>query len=282
MSINRLFLIAGYDAKGTIDDALVYYVRALSKLGDVIVCMDSDCDNSQMKKLTPYVRHISARRHGEYDFGSYKRAYMYARDARMLDNYDMVYMANDSVYGPLYDLKPILEQMEAKNLAAFGLVKNPNPDHPHIQSWFIGMRDTVFKTQWFDEFITSVKKLPNKGQITREYEHGFSKHLSARGLPWECMMTVKNRGVYNQIKKLYRAGLPFMKKVAFSRHGGAYGRQIAYVLDHIAPNARNAILSSARHTWGAEYINWLLTKNPVKVMYRGIKNGLHKICSGKL
>ena len=38
----RLFLFAGYDKDGIVDDALVYYVSALSKYGDVIVCMDND------------------------------------------------------------------------------------------------------------------------------------------------------------------------------------------------------------------------------------------------
>lgn len=282
MSATRLFLVAGYDAKGIVDDALIYYVRALSKLGDVIVCMDSDCSNTELEKLSPYVMHAVAHRHGEYDFGSYKRAYTYARDRGILADYDFVYMANDSVYGPLYDLKPILEDLESKNLAAFGLVKNPNRDHPHIQSWFIGMRPVVFNSKWFDEFILSVKKLPSKGQITREYEHGFSKRLTERNLPWDCMITVANRGVYNKVKKLYRNGLPFIKKVSFSRHGGAYGRQIEYVLRHASFDARSAILSSARHTWGAEYIDWLLTKNPATVLYRGIKNGLRKMRSGTL
>lgn len=282
MAAKRLFLFAGYDAKGLVDDALVYYVRALSKLGDVIVCMDSDCDDAELQKLSPYVLHAAARRHGEYDFGSYKRAYMYAREARILQRYAMVYMVNDSVYGPLYDLKPILEDLESKNLAAVGLVKNPNRDHPHIQSWFIGMRPAVFTSEWFDEFISGVKKLPSKGQITREYEHGFSKRLTERNLPWACLLTVQNRGVYNKIRKLYRAGLPFMKKVAFTRHNGAYGRQIEYVLRRVSPDARVAILSSARHTWGNEYIDWLLTKNPVTVLYRGIQNGLRKMRSGKL
>ena len=34
---------------------------------------------------------------------------------------------------------------------------------------------------------------------------------------------------------------------------------------------RDDILSSARETFGAEYINWLLTKNPVKILSRKMK-----------
>ena len=79
----RLFLFAGYDRDGIIDDAMIMYVRALSKMGDVIVCMDSKCKNSETAKLKPFVLHAMALRHGEYDFGSYKRAYTFARDKKI-------------------------------------------------------------------------------------------------------------------------------------------------------------------------------------------------------
>ena len=94
----RLFLFAGYNAHGLIDESLIFYIRALSKCGDVILCMDSDCSDSELKKITPYVLHATAQRHGEYDFGSYKRAYLYAADTGILDKYDFVYIVNDSVY----------------------------------------------------------------------------------------------------------------------------------------------------------------------------------------
>ena len=282
MSAKRLFLFAGYDRAGIVDPSLIYYIRALSKLGDVILCMDCDCATTELAKVAPYTIHASATRHGEYDFGSYKRAYIWAAQNLNLADYDFVYLVNDSVYGPLRPLGPVLENLETKNLDAFGLVCNPHPDHPHIQSWFIGCRRSVFLSDWFDTFIRAIKKLESKGLITRMYEHGFTASVVANGRTWGCLMTVRNRGVYNRVRGLYRRGLPFIKKVAFSRHGGAYGRQIYYVLHDADAEARNAILAGATHTWGAEYINWLLTKNPVKVLYRGIKNGLHKICSGTL
>ena len=282
MAKQRLFLFAGYDAHGIVDASLVHYVRALSELGDVVVYMDSDCDDTELNKLKPYVLYAGATRHREYDFGSYKRAYLYARDAGILQNYKHVYMVNDSVYGPLFDLGPILTDLESRNVAAFGLVCNPNRDHPHIQSWFIGMSRDVFMTEWFDKFITSVTHENSKGAITRKYEQGFSKLITAHGLKWECMATIAGRGIYNRVKYVYRTGVPFIKKVAFSRHGGTYGRQIAYVLHHIAPDTRDAILTSARRTFGDDYVKWLLTRNPIKIAYRGIKHGLQKIFSGKL
>ena len=273
----RLFLFAGYDADGIIDDSLVLYVRALSKLGDVILCMDSTCAANEIKKIKSYVLHSLARRHGEYDFGSYKRAYMWARDNLNLSSYDFVYMVNDSVYGPLFPLKPYLEKMESYNNDAFGLVKNTKAAHPHIQSWFIGMGKTVFMSKWFDEFITSVEKQKSKGAITKLYEHGFSKNVIDHGGIWACLYIAHNRDVYNKIKKYYRAKMPFMKKVAFTRHDGSLGPQISYVLKHLSPAVRNAIIKNAKRTYGTEFVNRTINQNRIVALIRGLKYAIQKI-----
>lgn len=282
MSIKRLFLFAGYDPQGKVDSSLIYYVRALSELGDIVVHMDNDSTDDSIQHLTPYVLHAEATRHGEYDFGSYKRAYNWALCNLNMADYDFVYMVNDSVYGPLYDLGAFLHLMESRAWDAFGPVCNPNTEHPHIQSWFIGMRLSVFTSAWFDKFITSVAPQSGKGTITRLYEQGFTAAVAEHGHSWGCIYTVANRGVYNKIKYLYRHGMPFMKKVAFSRHGGRLGRQILYVLCHIPVAARDAILENARRIWGNEYIDSLLTNNPFTIMMRAIKYGLNKARKGKL
>lgn len=278
----RLFLVAGYDKSGVADASLLYMVRALHEFGDVIVHMDNDPADDSIKKLAPYTLSARAARHGEYDFGSYKQAYLFARDHGILNNYDIVYMINDSVYGPLTDLGVALDKMERMHHGAFGLVCNPNKEHPHIQSWLIGMRRDVFLSAWFDEFITGVRRQSGKGIITALYEQGFTKLAASHGISWGCLYTVANRGVYNLVKKLYRDGMPFMKKVAFCRHNGALGRQIDYVLRHVNADVRTAILENARRTWGAEYIHWLLTKNPFKITMRATKYFLTKAYRGKL
>ena len=82
-SNKRLFLVAGYSAKNIVDAALVYLVQKLAACGDVILIMDSDTPRVELNRVRPYVLHADAVRHDEYDFGSYKRAYTYARDTEI-------------------------------------------------------------------------------------------------------------------------------------------------------------------------------------------------------
>lgn len=273
----RLFLLAGYDAHGTIDDALVYYIQKLAELGDVILCMDSDCSISELNKVNKYTLTRMGTRHGEYDFGSYKRAYEYAKKHNILKNYDFVYMANDSVYGPLHDLKPVLETMEFYNTDSFGLVESKHTKYRHIQSWFIGMQKSVFESIWFDKFIMSVKRQEHKYLVTILYENKFTDLLEENGGTWRCPFTCPGRSVYNNPKKLFRLGCPFIKKMSFTRHNGAIGYQLNYVLSHCDKSARTAILNAANHAYTTKYISWLLTKNPVKALLRGIKYAIQKL-----
>lgn len=282
MKPKRLFLFAGYDRHGIIDPALIYYVRALNELGDVIVFMDCDCAKSEIKKLDKITTFAHGARHGEYDFGSYKRAYLWATENLNISEYDFVYMVNDSVYGPLYDIAPYLSQMENLNTDAFGMVKNPNPDHPHIQSWFIGLRPSVFTSDWYDKFMRSVTRLQSKGQITKLYEHGLSKLICEHNLTIKCLYTVKKRQIYNRVKKLYNAKMPFIKKLAFTRHNGSLGRQISYILNHINDDARIAITMSAQMQFGTPHMNWLLTKNPIKIFFRKSTYAIKKLLTGQL
>ncbi len=275
--IKRLFLFAGYDKNGIIDDALLMYVSALNKLGDVIVCMDSDCTNDELQKLQNITIHAMAARHGEYDFGSYKRAYNWALKNLDISSYDFVYMANDSMYGPLFDLAPYLTTLESKNLDAFGMVKNPHKMSPHIQSWFIGMRKSVFMSEWFNDLLQSVKHHDDKGSVTILYEHGFTKRLIENNLSWDALYAAPGRSIYNRVKYFYKRKMPFIKKLAFSRHNGALGRQLLYILNHTAPDIRNTILTCARRVYGNEYISKILTHNPLKIMYRNIKYTIYKL-----
>ena len=277
MNTKRLFLFAGYDKNGRIDASLTHYVHALKQLGDIVLCMDSDCSDLELNKISQYCLHTSGVRHGEYDFGSYKRAYIWAKENLKISDYDYIYLVNDSVYGPLYNLAPYFDKMESLPDDAFGLLKNPHKHHPHIQSWFVGLTPKVFKSRWFDKFMHSITKLKSKGEITREYEQGLSQLITNNGLSWSCLYIAPGRSVYNKIKKLYCDGMPFMKKVAFSRNHGALGKQIKYVLNRISPNTRDCILSSAQTTYGTEHVNWLLTNNPFKIVARQIHHALYKL-----
>ena len=90
--MKRLFLFAFYDPQGIVGEAALRYLEALRGLGDIVLATDCDLLPGEAEKLAPLVVSYQAARHGEYDFGSYKRAFRQAD----LSGYDVVYLVNDS------------------------------------------------------------------------------------------------------------------------------------------------------------------------------------------
>jgi len=269
--MKRLFLFAGYDVDGVVGPSLIYYVSALSGYGDVIVVMDNDSSPEEMRKLSGLVLHAEAGRHGEYDFGSYKRAFMWAEAALRLEDYDVCYLVNDSVFGPFRELGEYFAGMESggKDRAdAFSMAFNPHRQSPHMQSWFMGFRKNVFAADWFRDFLHGVSRQPSKEMVCSLYETGLSALLGLHGCRMYSLYKVKGRRIYNDVRKLYRKGMPFVKKSAFTRHAGSLGAQVRYVLDHADHDVRKAVMEDACRLWGMEYVSTFLTYDPFRIFSR--------------
>ena len=272
----RLFLFAGYDQNGIIDDALIYYVKTLSQYGDVILCMDCDCQKSEIDKIRRFTIHTIAKRHGEYDFGSYKRAFEYASENNLLKKYDFLYLMNDSVFGPMRNINNTIKNIENIKSDAAGIIVSKHKTHTFMESWFVRLNKNVFLTRWFNEFMRSVTKESNKFDITIKYEHGLSNLIKNNNCTWDGIYKVRGRFTYNRPRTLFKRGCPFIKKMSFTRHNGACGRQVKYILKHADIHAADAIMKSANRLYGNQYMSNFLTSNPIKILIRNIKYLIHK------
>lgn len=278
MSITkRLFLFAGYDKDGIIDDALIYYVRELSKFGDIIVCIDSDCPKTEINKLKKYTIHTIALRHCEYDFGSYKRTYQYAYDNDLLKKYDIVYLVNDSVFGPMLDMTNTIKNIEKLSTDAAGMVVAKHKTHSYMESWFIRLNKKIFLSDWFYKFISGVQHLEHKYLITIKYEHGLSNLVRDNNCSWSGLYEFYGRFTYNQPKSLFKYGCPFIKKASFTRHNGAAGNQIKYIFTHADKDAVKSVMTTANRIYGENYMKCFLTNNPIKILWRKITYATKKM-----
>ncbi len=275
----RLFLFAAYTPSGSVGDALLYYLRALAALGDVVFCDDAALGPGEQERLKPFVLHSEALKHGEYDFGSYKRDFVWASANLKLEEYDFVYLVNDSVFGPLSELKPLLERLESGPQRAFGLVYFPSSYYAHLQSWFIGLGREVFLSGYFREFILGIGAAGDKGAVCELYETGLSRLLVSHGVELGYAFTAPHKTIYNNPRRLVRRGLPFIKKSAFTRHNGCLGREIAGILRDCPSEAAEAILSEAAALWGKDFTQRLTTMSWLQSKSLYIKYLLGKVRS---
>ena len=273
----RLFLFAAFDRDGVAGPSLILYLRALSSCGDVVLASDCSFGEEDRARLDDFCLHTDCAAHHEYDFGSYKRAWIWAAENLDLPEYDYVYLVNDSVFGPLMELGPYLELMEGLGRSAFALAVHPHGHAPHLQSWFIGLGREVYGSPWFDVFLRSVRVEESKEAVCERYENGLTGLLDARGVAYGALFRLSGKSVYNAPARLFRAGFPFVKKSSFTRHCGCLGAALKYVLDHVPQDCRRAVVEDASRLYGRQYVERLLVASPLVMAARYLK-----YLSGKL
>ncbi|MFA7074807.1 MAG: rhamnan synthesis F family protein [Endomicrobiaceae bacterium] len=259
MKNKRIFLFAAYDSQGIVDDSLLYYLHALSRLGDIAFFMDNDISKSDREKLSlvPNLLYFEAKRHGEYDFGSYKRLYQWLISKKIINKYDWVYLVNDSVYGPFSPLKPILEKMESSKADVVSMFKSAKKDQEFLQTWFLGLRKTIAMSDWFNKFINSVKKEETKGDVVKKYELGLNNLLVRYKVKTYSFMFDKKLHMTRNPLHFFRAGIPFLKKNSVLTPHSHIG-EIKYILKALSKFDLRIITDNIRRLRGDMYIkHWI-------------------------
>lgn len=226
--MKRAVIFAHYDKDAIIDDYVIYYLKELNKITDTIVfvscCELSDNEIEKIKTITP---DIIAQMHNEYDFGSYKRGFLYLKDK--INEFDELIFANDSCYGPLYPLKSVFDKMENENCDFWGITKNNFGykknlkrffvKRPHIQSYFIVFNKNIFTKDFFFDFIQSITHLDTKKQIISNYEIGLTELLTQKGFTYKTFINayenINNITILKWRQIIEKYNMPFIKKSLF-------------------------------------------------------------------
>ena len=277
METRRLILFAGYSSDGDIGPALLHQLRSWAAAGRVVAVFDSPLSEASRCTLEATVSHVEAGHHGQYDFGSFKRGF--ASERANLHQYDYVYLVNDSVFGPLGSLEDCLRRIEALQGGAVALASTTHHGVQYMQSWLIGLRPQVFLDQRFAAFLDGVQALSCKEEVCIRYENGLSDLLRECDIPFSSLYVLKGKSVYNDVLRLYRKGLPFVKKSAFVRHNGCLGMRLRTLLSEVPAPTAEAIKEECRSNMGDQALQRLLCGGPLAMAGRYIAYLWGKVAS---
>mgnify|MGYP000631669923 CR=1 FL=1 len=159
---------------------IIIKLKELKEIVEELVFVScNELSDTEKGKLNGIADFVIAEKHDEYDFGSYKRGYFYLKPH--LKDFDELIFANDSCFGPLYPLREIFGEMETAEKCDFwGITKNrfgltksqsgyKTVRRPHIQSYFLVLKKTVFTSKTFDEFMESIRHHDEKNEIGGDY-----------------------------------------------------------------------------------------------------------------
>ena len=212
--MKRVAIFAYWDREGIIEDYVLYYLQKIKLIADCII-FSADCQiqQNELSKIDTIVTHIINGRHGEYDFGSYKRGFLYAKENGLLNDADELIFSNDSCFGPFYDFDNYFNKIDRTKCDFWGMNYNKQ-FQKHIGSFFLVFSKKVFESESFILFINGIKKQERKEDVVLAYETTITQYLYQNGFKYDYYYPYPSSfRIYNTIfKEIESRKYPFLKK----------------------------------------------------------------------
>lgn len=180
----RALIFVHYDKHGILDPHVEHSLKAYRECFDYTVLVSAslkECPANARKWIDAFI----PRSNVGYDFCSWKAG---LNSTLELHDLNELFFVNDSVYGPIRDIRDTLTFGERENLSLWGMVlsvQSPSKNHPrlcpHVQSWFFGVRRPLLFSSEFMQYWEGVRPLESKQQIIENYEVGMSNIFQGQG-----------------------------------------------------------------------------------------------------
>ena len=187
---DKICFFASYDPDGLIDDYVIEYLKALQENNyDIYFCTTSsqkirETDLIRMKQICVK---IFRRENVGLDFCSWKLCYSKINPSK---NYSQIVLTNDSILGPIFNLKPTFDAINHSYADFIGLTENYEYSH-HLQSYFLIFKENTIKN-FLPKFMENIKILFDKDKIIHSYEIGLSTELMAKNFKIEALYPYNN------------------------------------------------------------------------------------------
>jgi lipopolysaccharide biosynthesis protein len=185
-------VFAAYSADGKIDDYVITYLKALKEVSpNIVYVTDNPITKLQALKLKPYVTHLEARRHEEYDWGSYKRGVRWLKsqgypasrqDAHGQTPY--LILANDSTL-LVADKIPLPKTDDPADF--YGITSSFDLQY-HLQSYFLIFTPKVYTHPAFADYLEKVRRQQTGLLVAFLYEVPFTKAMQDLGFTAKILL----------------------------------------------------------------------------------------------
>lgn len=233
----RLGIYTTYDKEGNLAQYIIYALKEYRKVVDELVVV-SNCKLSKTSREDlEFVDAIYERDDTGYDVGAFADFLTNLYGWENVWKFEEVAFMNDSVFGPVYSLEPIIEKMSArKELDFWGLAHRAESDfdggeviYPsHIQLYFYVVKSRMLHSDAFVDFWKNISdKITDFRSAIVNYEFAFTKYFEERGFKWDVAVRLPGYDTDNprfnlspyhyNMYELVKSGMyPFIKNKQFT------------------------------------------------------------------
>jgi rhamnosyltransferase len=144
----------------------------------VFFISNSEVSAAEVTKLSQYCTTIATRKNCALaDFGAYQTGLELCLNSLQSDKIKTLILANDSVFGPIFPLDEMFNQMEKKNLDVWGVTDCIYPSY-HLQSYFLAFNSPKNAHQYLTNFLNQTcTKVSKRKELISHCEVGLSQDL---------------------------------------------------------------------------------------------------------
>ena len=213
----KVAVFAHYSDRVEISPSDAYFISQLRDSGFAVIisttCTDNPIEHQQLWNQWHHkIDGLITRENIGFDFGSWAAAL----SSLELDhgNIEQIILVNNSVYGPLFPLEPIISDLSQRG-DFFGLTAS-REFCPHIQSYFLGFNKVVidhsdFGKYWHGSFLGQ-----SKWSTIFRRELAWEVFFTKRGFRSAVLIEDSRQFPRNPLTFLWKdmisQGFPFMKK----------------------------------------------------------------------
>ena len=206
----RVLIFAFHDRHSYVDIHVIKYLEKIrNSFEKIIFVSDQPLKKKELQKIRFVDKYIH-RNHNEKDFGSWKLGI----NKIMINNFDELFLTNDSIIGPLINIEKVLFKMDQKKIDFWGISSAGKGNLFHLQSYFLCFKKKCFESKVFKDFFANIKKLESKGELVQKYEIGLTQILINSGFKCSQFTRHSDKDIFSSTKsyKLYKKkDLPFIK-----------------------------------------------------------------------
>lgn len=153
---------------------------------------------SDLPKLRELTSMVMQRENKGTDFGSWC---VVIRHFNGLLNPDVLYLCNDSVFGPFVPFSQLHNKFLKVKEPVMGMTDSFQGVAYHIQSYFVGLKSIVLRSDAWKNFWSNLSLFSERQKIIEQYEIGFSIALKKAGFDFYIFSSWSERFNYGRIVK---------------------------------------------------------------------------------
>ena len=183
--LRRIAVFASYSSDGRIPEKDIVYLRGLRKVcSGIVVVFNSPIFPEEAENLRRIVSSAIFKKHGGYDFGSYRIGFEHAQACGWLsdDLCDELVFANGSCYAPVRPFSELFHAMKRSRADFWGLTANTQRSgKPHLQSYFLVFRRSILDGGAIERFFAARPHRATRADAISLFEIQLTDELREQG-----------------------------------------------------------------------------------------------------